>query len=250
MEHSTPVEPTSHEVKTDSIQPAPEVLCRWTNCGTTFGDLQDLVEHLSIEHIGRKRHNYACYWEGCSRKGTMQTSRFALISHMRGHTGEKPFHCPVPECDKSFSRSDALTKHLKCQHANAPEARDVTFGPNGTTTAKPKPVIHPKPVILEGRALIEALVSSGDESEPSSNTNALHDSDDDDLNSLPITERYEHLKDRFHFVKRQHSEFADEHDKARLKIRRLLLERDVLLSSFMQRVRRRQRTTTVPQDNA
>lgn len=94
------------------------VSCRWEGCTEPLQpSAHALVTHLQTDHFGlRRAAKYTCEWEDCSRKGILQPSRFALVSHMRSHTGEKPFICLVPECDRSFTRSDALAKHLRTVH--------------------------------------------------------------------------------------------------------------------------------------
>ncbi|KAJ6581880.1 hypothetical protein B0H19DRAFT_1116831 [Mycena capillaripes] len=92
------------------------VTCQWENCGIVYTHLPTLIEHIHSVHIGVHKSNYTCEWTTCQRRGLPQTSRFALISHIRSHTGEKPFTCARPECDKSFTRSDALAKHMRLQH--------------------------------------------------------------------------------------------------------------------------------------
>ncbi|EEP78580.1 predicted protein [Uncinocarpus reesii 1704] len=52
----------------------------------------------------------------CPRKGQTHASGYALRAHMRSHTKEKPFYCSLPECDRSFTRSDALSKHMRTVH--------------------------------------------------------------------------------------------------------------------------------------
>ncbi|KAF9240850.1 hypothetical protein BU15DRAFT_61181 [Melanogaster broomeanus] len=78
------------------------VTCLWEDCGVVFTHLPTLIEHIHSTHIGVHKSNYTCEWATCNRRGLAQTSRFALISHIRSHTGEKPFICARPGKSRAF----------------------------------------------------------------------------------------------------------------------------------------------------
>ncbi|PYH46230.1 C2H2-type zinc finger protein [Aspergillus saccharolyticus JOP 1030-1] len=92
-------------------------VCRWDGCDAgDLGNMDGLVKHIHEEHVGSRQKKYSCEWADCSRKGQTHASGYALRAHMRSHTREKPFYCALPECDRSFTRSDALAKHMRTVH--------------------------------------------------------------------------------------------------------------------------------------
>ncbi|GAB1310519.1 INO80 complex subunit 1 [Madurella fahalii] len=92
-------------------------VCEWEGCKAgDMGNMDKLVEHIHNDHIESRQKRYTCEWVSCGRKGIPHASGYALKAHMRSHTREKPFYCYLPECDRAFTRSDALAKHMRTVH--------------------------------------------------------------------------------------------------------------------------------------
>ncbi|KAF4469766.1 hypothetical protein FALBO_3352 [Fusarium albosuccineum] len=113
-------------------------VCDWDGCPAgDQGNMDKLVEHIHNSHIENRQKKYTCEWRSCNRKGLPHASGYALKAHMRSHTREKPFYCYLPECDRSFTRSDALAKHMRTVHETEalrpsdPVPKSMQSGPQG-----------------------------------------------------------------------------------------------------------------------
>uniref|UniRef100_UPI00398EA446 zinc finger protein ZIC 1-like n=1 Tax=Pristiophorus japonicus TaxID=55135 RepID=UPI00398EA446 len=106
-----------------------ELVCKWVSqeersedcCSRTFSGMQELVAHLAVEHVGgAEQLTHVCYWQSCSREGKPFKAKYKLINHVRVHTGEKPFPCPFPGCQKVFARSENLKIHKRTHTGEKP----------------------------------------------------------------------------------------------------------------------------------
>ncbi|GAA5992128.1 hypothetical protein JCM10908_001779 [Rhodotorula pacifica] len=246
--------------------------CEWGGCGIEFWEIEPLVEHVhnvhafpldDPSHPANKRGaaaTYICDWVGCPRRGKTQGSKFALVAHLRSHTGEKPFTCPRAECDKSFTRTDALQKHMRIQHGDKivagrrPPGNAATAAGDGTSLAESKPSRSKK---RKARAASDDSMFGGGGGGAADDDGAYGeggggDKDDngEDFPALTNDEiracnEHPHLathfvahviaKAKYAYALREYEEMANEYEALAARENELAMEKDALVAAILRK---------------
>ena len=115
----TTVSPTTSQATEESMDESGPFVCSWENCNQEFPLLESLVVHLDRGHT-ISMDKYVCLWKDCARNRKPFDARYKLITHLRCHTGEKPYRCEYPTCTRSFSRLENLKLHVRTHTGEKP----------------------------------------------------------------------------------------------------------------------------------
>lgn len=111
-------------------------------CGKTFSQKSNLLRHLNLIHSeSRNEKKYSCseceksfkekaalkkhqrskhlkefFRHPCPYCGKM-VSASTIARHKLIHTGERPFKCTMPECDKAFRSTSEVKRHVRRHHS-------------------------------------------------------------------------------------------------------------------------------------
>lgn len=106
-----------------STPPFSEVpTCRWLcegiPCNKNFASPHELSEHVVEDHIGSRKNEYTCLWEGCERNHRPFKQRQKIIRHLQTHSKNKPFQCVI--CGTTFAEQAILKQHMRVHSGERP----------------------------------------------------------------------------------------------------------------------------------
>lgn len=94
--------------------------CRWDTCSLIFPNVDLLCQHVIESHLDTvpstlDKSELNCLWNGCTKTSNFG-SHNAFQTHVKIHTGQKPYFCSSPTCYKQFPKLDQMVKHMRITH--------------------------------------------------------------------------------------------------------------------------------------
>ena len=108
-----------------------QFVCTMQGCSKKFLDNSKLRRHMLVHTVSYRQGEKPFKCEFCSKFFSLD---FNLRTHLRTHTGEKPYQCPFPGCFKRFTQSSNLTAHEKTHslHEGVPRPARVYSEPHSS----------------------------------------------------------------------------------------------------------------------
>lgn len=94
------------------VEHAQTVTCK---CGKTLKNQKTYSIHLK-SHLANGERKYKCDKKNCSKAFNM---KIHLQNHLRTHTNQNPFVCPISPCTSAFKQKYQVTLHLRNKHNNS-----------------------------------------------------------------------------------------------------------------------------------
>lgn len=92
---------------------------RWLKCPrcppADYSFLPSWLATASSPHLLSSTNHPLPQFEGCWKAYSRLEN---LKTHLRSHTGEKPYMCEFPGCTKAFSNASDRAKHQNRTHSN------------------------------------------------------------------------------------------------------------------------------------
>ncbi|KAJ1776538.1 Zinc finger protein ZIC 2 [Coemansia sp. RSA 353] len=210
-----------------SATPAAAATCAWAACSSEFASVHQLAIHLSAEHVMVPDASpvRACAWRGCSMQGVTMSSHRELVAHLRIHTGNRSFLCPVDGCAKVYKRSDFLAKHIS-SHADtdtAASSKHITHADTDTAASAKR---KSQPSADDSDTDSESTGFS-DEHVPHSASAFNAGVPDSDIHAGMLEAQLAYIRDQVASRQTRLRSY-------RTKIRRLRLENDILVDALAQ----------------
>lgn len=166
---------------TASVPPSPSP-SNPASCSTApfspygFGDESDDMPSPAVSHEGASGEKFPCPMKDCDK---VFIRKYNLSVHMRRHTGETPYTCLVPGCDKKFKWRSSMAHHNKSheRQGDIKERLPIIQDKNLSTLSRRNSAAHePAKLLAAKRSALAAVEAASKVGQASEAANALHNS--------------------------------------------------------------------------